>query len=217
MSTNTTENYLKALFNLSLHNSEIYMADIARNMGVSLPTVNSMIKKLHEKKLIRYSKYKPIKLTPKGKKEAALIVRKHRLIEMFLVKFMRLGWEHVHEIAEEMEHIKSVIFFEKLEEMLGNPKTDPHGSPIPDKAGNIEKLNLIPLSDCKKNDVITVKGLADTTSEFITFLNNKQIALGTKIKIVDIEPFDNTMMIKYNQKTTSLSVKACSKILVLTI
>jgi len=132
-------------------------------LSVSTPTANSMIKRLHEKEFVVYEKYKPIKLTEKGKKEAALIVRKHRLTEMFLVEKMGFGWEKVHAIAEQIEHIKSPIFFDKMDELLGYPNLDPHGSPIPNKEGKIESLqnSELKLSDCKEEDKI--KRIDETT------------------------------------------------------
>ena len=127
----TEENYLKALFALSNETDEVTVNELSKRLGIKMPTVTSMMKKLAEKKLVNYQSYKPLKLTEKGKKEAGIIIRKHRLTEMFLVEVMGFGWEEVHEIAEQIEHIQSPIFFEKMDEMLGFPKIDPHGSPLP--------------------------------------------------------------------------------------
>uniref|UniRef100_UPI002657FE3A metal-dependent transcriptional regulator n=1 Tax=Ferruginibacter sp. TaxID=1940288 RepID=UPI002657FE3A len=133
MYTLTEENYLKALFNMANETGEVNVAELSKRLEIKMPTVTSMMKKLSGKKLVHYESYKPLRLTDKGKKEAGLIIRKHRLTEMFLVDKMKLGWEDVHDIAEQIEHIQSRVFFEKMDELLGNPKLDPHGSPIPDK------------------------------------------------------------------------------------
>ena len=133
----TEENYLKALFNIANETGEVNVAVLSKRLDIKMPTVTSMMKKLSEKKLVHYESYKPLHLTEKGKKEAGLIIRKHRLIEMFLVDKMKLGWEDVHDIAEQIEHIQSSVFFEKMDELLGYPKVDPHGSPIPDKNGKV--------------------------------------------------------------------------------
>ena len=138
MNSLTEENYLKALFNLSQEDGEVSVNELSKHLQIKMPTVTSMMKKLGEKKLVNYESYKPLKLTEKGRREAGLIIRKHRLTEMFLVEQMSFGWEQVHEIAEQIEHIHSPEFFEKMDELLGYPKFDPHGSPIPDKTGQME-------------------------------------------------------------------------------
>src|SRR5215217_3581163 len=117
------ENYLKGLFNLADETGAVSVNDLSRHLGIKMPTVNSMVKKLSDKGLVHYETYKPLKLTEKGRKEAALIIRKHRLTEMFLVEKMGFGWESVHEIAEQIEHIQAPEFFEKMDELLGYPKT----------------------------------------------------------------------------------------------
>ncbi len=137
MNTLTEENYLKSLYSLSLENEEITVKEIAGRLDIKMPTVTSMIGKLADKKLVRYEKYKAIELTDKGMKQALLILRKHRLTELFLSQIMNLGWEEVHDIAEQIEHIQSERFFTRVDEMLGFPKFDPHGEPIPDASGKL--------------------------------------------------------------------------------
>ena len=137
MNSLTEENYLKALYHLINDNDEVSVNDLSRQLNIKMPSVNSMIKKFADKKWVKYESYKPIKLTESGKKEASLIVRKHRLTEMFLVEKMGFGWENVHVIAEQLEHIHSEVFFDKMDEILNYPKVDPHGEPIPDKDGNV--------------------------------------------------------------------------------
>ena len=140
----TEENYLKALYRLSQDKQEITVKDIAAQLSIKMPTVNSMIKKLAEKKLLKYEKYKAIELTEKGKKAALYILRKHRLAELFLTKVMSLGWDEVHEIAEQIEHIQSELFFGRIDKMLGHPAFDPHGEPIPDANGKLPVHKTIP-------------------------------------------------------------------------
>src|SRR5580692_10059269 len=113
----TEENYLKALFNLAKNAGEVNVNELSKQLDIKMPTVTSMMKKLAEKKLVHYESYKPLRLSDKGKKEAGIIIRKHRLIEMFLVKVMGFGWEQVHDIAEQVEHLQSAEFFEKIDEM----------------------------------------------------------------------------------------------------
>ncbi|MDR3653554.1 MAG: metal-dependent transcriptional regulator [Paludibacter sp.] len=137
MASTAEENYLKALYSLSNLKEEVNVSALSNLLKVSLPTVNSMVKNLKNQGLVNYEKYKPLSLTEKGKKQAALVTRKHRLTEMFLVNKMGFGLDVVHEIAEQVEHINSSVFFERMDELLDFPKIDPHGSPIPDKNGFI--------------------------------------------------------------------------------
>ncbi|MEL6394137.1 MAG: metal-dependent transcriptional regulator, partial [Bacteroidota bacterium] len=133
MASPTAENYLKAIFHLSDQRDKVTLTSLAEELGVSAPTANSMVKTLKQDGLVAHEKYRPIELTAQGRKVAALIIRKHRLTEMFLVERMFFGWEEVHAIAEQIEHIQAPQFFERMDEMLGHPQFDPHGSPIPDK------------------------------------------------------------------------------------
>jgi DtxR family Mn-dependent transcriptional regulator len=215
MHSRTEENYLKELFNLANEKGEVSTNEISKRLAIKMPTVNSMMKKLAEKKLVFYESYKPLRLTEKGKKEAALIIRKHRLTEMFLVQKMEFGWEQVHEIAEQIEHIQSPLFFEKMDAMLGYPKIDPHGSPIPDKTGKMDWIQYERLSDCKEGDTVKLSAVIHTTDEFLKFLNSRELQLGLKIKIKKVEKFDGSMLIAYNKKTAeSLSHTVSERLLV---
>lgn len=204
MHSYTEENYLKALFNLANEKGEVSANELSKQLGTKMPTVNSMVKKLADKKLLYYESYKPIKLSEKGKKEAALIIRKHRLTEMFLVEKMGFGWEQVHEIAEQMEHLHSPLLFEKMDEMLGYPKIDPHGSPIPDKTGKIHWLNYEKLSDCKTGETVLLAAVIHTTDDFLKFLNGRELQLGTKLKIKSVEVFDGSMVVSYDKKASEM-------------
>ena len=211
----TEENYLKALYNLSGETGEVNVIEISKGLKIKMPTVTSMMKKLAEKKLVHYESYKPLRLTALGRKAAGLIIRKHRLTEMFLVEKMGFGWESVHDIAEQIEHIQSPEFFEKMDELLCYPKIDPHGSPIPDKNGRMELKRYQKLSECKEGDLLLVCAVIRTSAEFLNFLNSREIHLGLKIKINSIEPFDRTMIVSYAQrKAETLSHTISERLLV---
>lgn len=212
--SNAEENYLKSIYHLASKNGEVSVNELAKQMHLKMPTVTSMIKKMSEHKLINYEKYKPIRLTEKGKKQAALIIRKHRLTEMFLVEKMHFGWEEVHDIAEQVEHIKSPAFFKKMDEMLGYPTLDPHGSPIPDAEGKVHFTETQTLSDCKKGDQVKLTGLLNTTAEFLKFLNNHEIKLGLRMKIIDVEEFDGSIIVQYAKKTNVLSQVVSNQLIV---
>ncbi len=215
MNSLTEENYLKALLHLSNEKGEVSVSELSDHLHIKKPTVTSMMKKLDSKKLVEYESYKPIKLSDKGKKEAALIIRKHRLTEMFLVEKMNFGWEEVHQIAEQIEHLKSPDFFERMDEILGYPKFDPHGSPIPDIEGNMTWKSYKKLSDCKKSDLVKIEAVTNSSTEFLKFLNSRDIFLGLEFKIISIEPFDHSMVISYlNHPNENLSKIVTEKLLV---
>lgn len=215
MNSLVEENYLKALFSLSNEKGEVNVNDLSKRLDIKMPTVTSMMKKLAIKKLVHYESYKPLKLTEKGKKEAALIIRKHRLTEMYLVEKMGFGWEDVHEIAEQVEHIHAPAFFEKMDELLGYPKIDPHGSPIPDKNGKVVWKEYNKLSECKVGDTVKLAAVINTSDEFLEFLNSREISLGLKLKIKAVESFDLSMIVSYNKRTEqTLSHTVCERLLI---
>jgi len=209
------ENYLKAMFNLADDNGEVSVNDLSRHLDIKMPTVSSMMKKLSEKGYVHYESYKPLRLTDKGRQAAALIVRKHRLTEMYLVEKMGFGWEEVHEIAEQVEHIQSAAFFEKMDELLGYPQVDPHGSPIPDKVGKIKGLDYVQLSNCSVGEKVVLTAVTHSSDEFLKFLNNRKLRLGVELTIVSREDFDGSMVISYGDNNVgALSQVVTEKLLV---
>ncbi|HEY1038690.1 MAG TPA: metal-dependent transcriptional regulator [Bacteroidia bacterium] len=215
MNSLTEENYLKALFNLAGENGEVSVNELSKHLQIKMPTVTSMMKKLADKKLVNYESYKPLKLTEKGRREAGLVIRKHRLTEMFLVDKMGFGWEQVHEIAEQIEHIHSPEFFEKMDQLLGYPKFDPHGSPIPDKTGKVEWIHYSKLSECKTGDTVKLVAVTHSSDEFLKFLNSRELKLGTRIRIKSIESFDGSTFVSYGKRTAEhLSGMVCERLLV---
>jgi DtxR family Mn-dependent transcriptional regulator len=215
MPTQTKENYLKALYHLHQKSADISITDLGKQMDVSKPTVNAMVKKLQEQGWVSYVKYKPIQLTEQGLKEAAFIIRKHRLSEMFLKQVMGFGWEEVHDMAEEMEHLKSNLFFNRMDEILGFPTRDPHGSPIPDKNGNFTKPEYQLLSQVKPGTTVVVKALRDSSTDFLIYLNKKQIRLGLEMEVMQLESFDKSMTVSYGKQTeVVLSEAVCNELLV---
>lgn len=215
MATATKENYLKALYFLDQKNKDISLSELGHEMHVSKPTVNDMVKKLKGNGWVYYEKYRPLRLTEKGRKAASLVIRKHRLTEMFLMQVMGFGWEEVHDIAEEIEHIHSAGFFDRMDEILGFPTTDPHGSPIPDKDGNTDKPDYQLLSNIQENTRVILRGLRDSSKEFLLFLNNKKLQLGTEIYLHHSEPFDKSITVSYDDFSEALlSHSVSSRLLV---
>ena len=215
MNSLVEENYLKALFHLSKNGKgDVNVKDLSKHLGIKMPTVNSMMKKLAEKDLVIYESYKPLRLADKGILKASLIVRKHRLTEMFLVEKMGFGWEQVHEIAEQIEHIQSPIFFDKMDEILNYPKFDPHGSPIPDKEGNFDLVSFKKLAEFQPGDSIEICAVLYSSDDFLSFLNSKKLSLGSVLKIIEIESFDKSMKVEYADKAEVFSSLITEKLLV---
>jgi len=213
MGSLTEENYIKTIYSLSLEPGEVSVSELAKKLNVKLPTVTSMIKKLSLKKLVSYAPYRGIKITEKGKKEALSIIRKHRLAELFLVKILKLGWEEVHEIAEQLEHVNSERFYDRIDELLGYPKADPHGEPIPDVNGKIISSKSIPLSQAAEGSSVKISAVGDDAKSFLDHLNSKGLQIGDSIVIKRKELFDGSVsIITKAKKDTMLSHQVVEKI-----
>ncbi len=196
MPTVVKENYLKALYSLEEHNGRISITDLSKRLAVSKPTANNMVKSLVAHGWVNYQKYKPLQLTDKGRIAAAKIIRKHRLTEMFLYEVMGFGWEEVHEIAEQMEHINSEELFNRMDEMLKYPSVDPHGSPIPDVNGNIKKQQLKALVNTPAGESVKLIALSNSSTDLLQHLNQCNIELGVRIELLKVEAFDKSCLIR---------------------
>jgi DtxR family Mn-dependent transcriptional regulator len=206
MYTFSEENYLKAIFHLEQsYPSGVSTNALAEEMETKASSVTDMIKKLSEKKLVNYKKYQGVKLSKSGKETAISVIRKHRLWEVFLVEKLNFSWDEVHEVAEQLEHIKSEKLIRELDKFLGFPTRDPHGDPIPDAQGDFKVLNKTVLSDLKKGESGIFVGVKDSSATFLQFLDKRNIALGSEIKIIDKEPFDQSVLIKLNEEELRVS------------
>ena len=195
--TRAEENYLKALYHLSDHDDKLVSTTaLAERLETKPSSATDMLQKLHDKSLVTYTKYKGAKLSEEGRQKASQIVRKHRLWEVFLVDKLDFGWEEVHEIAEQLEHIKSPELVERLDQYLGCPTTDPHGDPIPDQKGQVVTVYKSLLSDQPKESSAILMGIKDSDTNFLTYLSQKNIKLGSCINVLDKEPFDQSMTIE---------------------
>lgn len=208
MLTLTEENYLKALFHLSVDQPEVSVLDLSRSLDIKMPTVNSMVKKLATKQLVEYEKYKPLRLTPEGRKFAGLIIRKHRLVEMFLVEKMGFAWDEVHEVAEQLEHVQSPKLFEKIDEILNHPTVDPHGSPIPNESGEVPVQNYIRLADAQPLTTYRFMAVGSSDDRFLRHIDYLGLKLGDKLVVQEIMDFDQSLQVQINGKEIlSLSQK----------
>lgn len=206
MVTLSEENYLKSIYHLSKHGSvSVSTNAIAEKMETKASSATDMIKKLADKEFLNYVKYQGVNLTKKGQFIAALVIRKHRLWETFLVNNLNFSWDEVHDVAEQLEHIKSEKLIDELDAFLGFPTHDPHGDPIPDKDGNIQKLNKIPLSEFKEKQQSTLISVKDSSDDFLRYLDKRNIKIGDSIKVLNIEPFDKSIKIEINNTELVLS------------
>ncbi|MGO4819964.1 MULTISPECIES: metal-dependent transcriptional regulator [unclassified Flavobacterium] len=215
--TLSEENYLKAIYHLTvISNADVSTNAIAEMMETKASSVTDMLKKLSEKDLVNYKKYQGVSLTDAGKLAAKMIVRKHRLWEVFLVEKLDFSWDEVHDIAEQLEHIKSEKLINKLDDFLGNPTEDPHGDPIPNAKGEIFKIDKQLLSELIEKQQGICVGVKDTSSEFLKYLDKQEIALGSKIEILAKESFDLSLRIKVDGKNLTISNKIASNLFVKT-
>ncbi|MDH5476050.1 MAG: metal-dependent transcriptional regulator [Cyclobacteriaceae bacterium] len=212
----TEENYLKSIYHLSkggkLDVSTNAIADYQKTKAAS---VTDMMKKLASKNVVDYQKYKGVNLSEKGKKEALVVIRKHRLWEVFLVEKMKFNWDEVHDVAEQLEHIKSPLLIKRLEEFLGYPKYDPHGDPIPDENGAYKAKPQVPINEVEIGQEGIVVAVKDSSSPFLQYLDKIGTYIGAKIKVMDKVNFDgsNEILID-NKRTISISKQVSENILI---
>lgn len=206
MLTHTEENYLKVIYHLShTEDGGISTNAIAQKIDTKASSVTDMIKKLKEKELITHQKYQGVFITDAGKQAAKMIIRKHRLWEVFLVDTLHFNWDEVHDVAEQLEHIKSEKLINALDAFLGYPKEDPHGDPIPNAKGEIPFREKELLAETLIDTNYMCVGVKDTSSAFLQYLDRQNIALGTTFKVVKHEKFDHSVTISLNNIELTLS------------
>jgi DtxR family transcriptional regulator, Mn-dependent transcriptional regulator len=198
--SSSKENYIKAIFHLQQYDQAVSTNALAQALQTKPASVTDMLKKLKTQKILQYEKYHGVKLTTEGKKIALQIIRKHRLWEYFLVNQLQFGWEEVHEIAEELEHISSKKLVDRLAEFLGNPETDPHGDPIPDSEGKMPVVKQMALNVFAINTTGVVSSIGDQSNEILELLQHNNIELGTYIEVKKRFSFDNTLQVKVKNK-----------------
>jgi len=215
MRTDTIENYLKTIYNLSSNNTQVVSNQkLAGKLALKPATVTEGLKKLHELKYVVYEKSYGTRLTANGSKLALSIIRRHRIWETYLVKILGFGWDEVHEIAEELEHVQNDKLINKLAAILGDPIYDPHGDPIPDVKGKIQKSNFIKLSEAKSKTEYKVMGVTDHSTSFLKYLEKNLLIIGANILIKNIESFDQSIALVCHKRQITISAKAANSIIV---
>jgi DtxR family Mn-dependent transcriptional regulator len=209
------ENYLKAIYHLQSEQDIVTTNELAAALQAKPASITDMLKKLKAEKLLIYERYQGFKLNNEGKKVALQIIRKHRLWEYFLVKKLQFGWDEVHEMAEELEHLTSKKLIDRLDAFLDFPETDPHGDPIPDSQGKFNHQKQVSLLELPMNKPVKVSGVASQTSEMLELLEHKNIRIGTRLEIKKKFPFDNSVELKIrNQAPITVSEQVAKNILV---
>ncbi len=213
--TTSEENYVKVIYHLSHAAPKgVNTNAIAGMLETKASSVTDMLKKLAEKDIVSYLKYQGVTLTDKGFHLAKMIVRKHRLWEVFLVEKLYFSWDEVHDIAEELEHIKSESLINKLDSFLGFPDFDPHGDPIPNANGEIKKMSKLLLSEVELNKQFRCIGVKDSSSDFLKYLDKQKIALGSTFVVKEKESFDDTLLVEVNSKEITISNKIATNLYV---
>lgn len=213
----TEENYIKAIFAINQSNKGAGAStnQLSEHLNNKAGSVSDMLKRLSEKKLVQYEKYRNVYLSAKGEKLAIEIVRKHRLWEVFLMEKLKFGWDEVHDIAEQLEHIKSVELINRLDNFLGHPKFDPHGDPIPDAKGQLNPVKAQPLNHFNNKGTYIFMGVTEHSKSFLQHLSALGLSIGHSIKVEEINEFDNSLKVIVNKnKACFLSEKVSSNILV---
>lgn len=218
MVSQAEENYLKALFHLTNEikdKTEAGTNELADALDVTPATTNNMLKKLKEKKLVTYEKYGKITLTKEGRSLAVEIVRKHRLWETFLYEKLNFTWDEVHEVAEQLEHIKSAKLVEQLEKFLDYPEIDPHGDPIPNDEGEIKFIRRKTLAEIEVGKICKLIAVKDNSSPFLQYVVKLGLGLSSEIKIISRQEFDGTMEIEVDKTRSTISKKVAQNLFVI--
>ncbi|WP_018341986.1 metal-dependent transcriptional regulator [Cytophaga aurantiaca] len=201
MSSHIEENYLKAIYKQTERNKDgAYTNDIANELNVKAATVTEAFKKLGDKGLIFYEKYKAVTLTDQGRAVAVKTIRKHRLWEVFLVEKLGFKWDEIHPMAEELEHVNFEELTERLAKFLGNPEFDPHGDPIPDKNGKFAQNKSVKLTAINIGKTVAMTGIENHTPSFLQHLDKLGLKLGAEITIKDVVEFDQSILVSVNNK-----------------
>lgn len=216
----TEENYLKAIYYLQQEsiNKDVSVNDIAEKMSTRPATVTDMLRKLSDKKLINYEKYKKTQLSKTGNAFALQIIRKHRLWEVFLHEKLKFSWDEVHEVAEELEHIRSSKLIERMDEFLGFPMFDPHGDPIPNAAGEIKPASNTTLSESEPGKKLKLVAVKDTSTAFLQHLERFGLHINVTLVVNEFLPFDHSVMVSIDKEpAVMLSDKIAANLLVVDI
>jgi DtxR family Mn-dependent transcriptional regulator len=216
--SSTVENYLKAIYSAQRAIGEsalVPMGQLASALDVVPGTATTMVKALSESGLVRYEPYAGVRLTPAGDKLAALVLRRHRLVELFLVQVMGMSWAEVHDEAEHLEHAVSDRLIQRMDEMLGFPTADPHGDPIPNADGGVPERAYHTLLECPLGQPVRVARVADQDADFLRFIEQSSLMPGEAIVVVSRDAAADSVAIEgRDARRIVIGARAASKVLV---
>ncbi len=207
------ENYIKTVYHLSP--SQTYLVStsaIAESLGISKSSSTELVQELASAGFIDYHRYQGVRLTSKGTQKALQIIRSHRLWEVFLVDKLGFNWDEVHDLAEELEHIRSDYFIDRLDDFLGNPTEDPHGDPIPSKSGKLSKSSKIKLTELKVGEKGILRRVTDDSESFLKYLDKYGIQMGVRMEVCSIEDYDRSIEVQINNQTHHVSEKIAEQL-----
>ena len=210
----STEDYIKGIYKLRHEGKAVTTSDLARHLKIGDGSVTNMIKKLSTKRLVEYTPYRGVSLTVSGERLALKIVRRHRLWEMFLVKYLGYKWNEIHDEAERLEHVTSEEMEERLDRSLGYPKVDPHGDPIPGKDGEMQGIRDRPLSSFDEGDVVRIVRVSDDDPNILQHASEIGLVLKMKLAVMKKRNFDGSMMVRVGSRNHYLSKDVARSIFV---
>lgn len=214
MLNRSSEDYIKNIYKLQKGGMKVTTSALAASMELSDPSITDMLKKLSEKGYVGYAPYKGVELTKAGRRMALKIVRRHRLWEMYLVKFLGFSWDQIHDEAERLEHVTSDALEERLDEALGYPTVDPHGDPIPSADGELDATDYTPLAQFATGDVVRVLRVSDADPGILQHASQLGIRLNAKITVRDKKDFDGSMTVRVGAKQQFMSQQVAESIFV---
>jgi DtxR family transcriptional regulator, Mn-dependent transcriptional regulator len=212
MRTETEENYLKEIYNLEFDHGQVTTTMLADRLGCSPASVTGMPKKFANLQWVVYEPYQGVKLTDVGREIALEIIRHHRLIETYLARALNLPWDRVHDEAEKLEHVLSDYLEERIDELLGHPSFDPHGSPIPTRDGLIVDVGRLRLTDLAKDSIVEILEINDRDPQLLVHLGKRNLRPGTTLKVVDVEPINGLITVRSSGEEYILGRKVASQI-----
>lgn len=214
MHTISTEDYIKAVYKLEVKGERATTRALAEQLQVSDASITDMVKKLSERGLLRYQRYQGVELTSRGKTIALSILRRHRLWEMFLVQFLGYSWDKVHDEAERLEHVTSTELEHRLDKILGFPRVDPHGHPIPNKDGLVAGSDGTALSTYDVGDVVRVCRVSDENSALLQHATEIGLALNSTLVVKQKKSFDGSMVVQVGAKKQFISQQVADALFV---
>ena len=220
MASDAAEDYLRRIYLLQEEQQRdlLPMGELADGMGVVPGTATAMVKKLAAKGLVRYEPYSGVCLSEEGQAEALHLIRRHRLIEVFLVETLGFDWSEIHDEANRLEHAISDHVLERIDAKMGHPQDDPHGDPIPDPQGNVREVPMRPLDTCSKGERLRIMRIREQKAEFLRFLDRKGLKPGARISVEDFDVYGDAIRLwSTNGNLVTLGTKAATKLLVATI